>query len=844
MKKNLLLLPACFLTLLIFLTGPSALAQAKWTFMVYLDADNDLEPYGIIDFNEMETVGSTADINIIVQMDRVPGYDNSNGNWTGTKRFRVTKDANTNTISSAVIQDLGELNMGDPATLTSFIQWASTNYPADNYALILWDHGGGWQKKNATLGPRKIMPVLNQGNSNNLFKSLPFNTNPQGSPIQISGTPATKPFPLSLLRLQKNVISPGNVLKYVCSDETDGDGLYNFEVSSGIASSGIYINLIGFDACLMAMIEVAYPLRNLGDVMVGSEETEPSPGWPYDLLLNDLKNTPTMTPAELAQAIVQRYGQSYDASNEPTTQSALNLKLIANVTQKLDAFTEAITNNDNLWEEVDQMRQEVDKYYIPEHKDLWHVADRMSQLTTDASVDAAAENLKTAINSLVIGNHAYSPNYGNSKGLAIYFPDGTSYNARYGEASNGIDFMQQSQWDDFLISYFNGGGGGNGSGDPDINYGTDIYEPNNNLALAYGPLKNDQVYKGYLIDGADVDLYRLEIPVSSNIFINLDVPVDFDLYLVQPDGTDFAVLASSEESGNASEMMSGQIDPGVYYLAVTTYEISSDPYSLGVTGIAETNDPVLYNTTLAYDFGDPQLYIWGTALGDAAACMYQLPSVPARLNKLWFNFQTLDAGELGGDGTFYLYATDYYGSLLPDTLRELTPLDTGWVYVDLEPENIYLYGDFIVAVLYDGFNTPGIGYDTTKSFGNNLFFSSDYVDGYIEDPGTYFIRAEVDYYVSGIQTGTGNSILDPERVTAFPNPFWESAELNYQMKQTGDVEIQLTDMQGRTVLSQVLKDQPAGLNTYRLNGTDLSPGIYLVRLTMNGQVFQKKLVHR
>jgi hypothetical protein len=102
----------------------------------------------------------------------------------------------------------------------------------------------------------------------------------------------------------------------------------------------------------------------------------------------------------------------------------------------------------------------------------------------------------------------------------------------------------------------------------------------------------------------------------------------------------------------------------------------------------------------------------------------------------------------------------------------------------------------------------------------------------------------VAYYVSGLPTGTDNTTLDPERFTAFPNPFNESAEFRYMMKQTGDVEVHITDIQGRTITRQLLQNQPAGLNSYRLNGADLSPGIYLVRLTMNGQVFQKKMVHR
>ena len=73
MKNPLPFLFGCSLAMLFLFTGSAVHAQAKWTFMVYLDADNNLEPFGIIDFNEMEQVGSTSDVNIIVQMDRAPG---------------------------------------------------------------------------------------------------------------------------------------------------------------------------------------------------------------------------------------------------------------------------------------------------------------------------------------------------------------------------------------------------------------------------------------------------------------------------------------------------------------------------------------------------------------------------------------------------------------------------------------------------------------------------------------------------------------------------------------------------------------------------------------------------
>ena len=154
--------------------------KAKWTFMVYLDADNDLEKYGIADFNEMETVGSSSDVQIIVQMDRSPNYDATNGDWADTRRFRVIKDNDTKTITSPVLQNLGEANMGDPNTLVSFVNWAKLNYPADHYCLVLWDHGGGWRNKMLKAGALKMTGPNNPIDIGSISDIMPNNN---GSPV-------------------------------------------------------------------------------------------------------------------------------------------------------------------------------------------------------------------------------------------------------------------------------------------------------------------------------------------------------------------------------------------------------------------------------------------------------------------------------------------------------------------------------------------------------------------------------------------------------------------------------------------------------------------------------------
>lgn len=124
------------------ITTPSASAMPTWTVMVYVDADNNLESFGIEDVNEMEAANLPSNVNVVVQMDRIGGYATSNGNWTDTRRGRITSDTNTGLIGST-LTSIGEADMGAGETLTSFINWASSTYQATNYALVVWNHGGG-----------------------------------------------------------------------------------------------------------------------------------------------------------------------------------------------------------------------------------------------------------------------------------------------------------------------------------------------------------------------------------------------------------------------------------------------------------------------------------------------------------------------------------------------------------------------------------------------------------------------------------------------------------------------------------------------------------------------------
>ncbi|MGA1872137.1 MAG: clostripain-related cysteine peptidase [Thermoplasmatota archaeon] len=265
---------------------------ADWTFMVYLDADNNLESAGIDDMNEMEKVGSTDRVHIVVEMDRIDGYDTTNGDWTGARRFHIERDNDPLNINSPVMEDLGEVNMGDPAELIRFVDWSVRNYPAEKYALVLWDHGGA-------------------------FRGICFDDTVPG-------------------------LAEG---EYDAINMTDMN--YAAEKIYQLAGNR-RIDLWGFDACLMAQVAVLYEIKDFAKVGVASGYNEPGDGWAYDPVLEPLVDDPAMDERELAEIIVHEYIRSYeDGAEDPddypmVTQAAFDLEKMDEVVFTLDKFAEEL----------------------------------------------------------------------------------------------------------------------------------------------------------------------------------------------------------------------------------------------------------------------------------------------------------------------------------------------------------------------------------------------------------------------------------------------------------------------------------------------------------------------
>ena len=108
---------------------------------------------------------------------------------------------------------------------------------------------------------------------------------------------------------------------------------------------GRKVDVVGMDACLMTMIEVAYQLRDHAQVLVGSEEIEPGPGWPHAAILGDLTARPAMTAGELGGTVVTRYVASYRHSGQLATQSAIDLGQLGDLVEAVDILAHRLLDD-------------------------------------------------------------------------------------------------------------------------------------------------------------------------------------------------------------------------------------------------------------------------------------------------------------------------------------------------------------------------------------------------------------------------------------------------------------------------------------------------------------------
>lgn len=403
--------------------------RTYWTFFVYMAADNDLFEFSLRDLQEMAKVGSNSNVSIVVQLD---GY----GAHEKTKRLYIRDgilyeaDSSLNGV---------KLDSGSDQTLVDGMKWTMDNFPAEHYALVLWNHGSG------VLDPARGRPFR----ATNLFIEDP----------------------LTGMKVIDRSINYLDLIEKrgVCFSDTYGTFLTNQKLERALANITAYrgkkLDVVAFDACLMSMIEIAEFMRYYADFMIASEEVEPGDGWEYESALQPLAQG-YVTPYEFARHAVESYRFSYLRQTPEFTQAALNLKemhsiidnvhRVSTILMKLTDYQ--LEGSINRAVEVAKDDRHCTHFAEPSYIDLKHFYSNLRLLVPfiqleeghtalldqlDRSLEAGIKLIDKAVIANVHGSALPA-----AGGLAIYFPGGYIH-----PSYEKTNFGKENAWVE-LLQYF------------------------------------------------------------------------------------------------------------------------------------------------------------------------------------------------------------------------------------------------------------------------------------------------------------------------------------------------------------------------------------------------------
>lgn len=326
-------------------------ASDTYTLMLYMCA-SDLESecgFATEDLNEIMYGYTAGNLNVIVQTGGTAEWQNTVVTDDRCQRYQVTEDG-----LELVDDSLGMQNMADSATLTDFIQYCSSNYAADHYGLVLWDHGGG----------------------------------------VVGG--------------------------YGYDENFGGDSMSLTEMSRALGDASVHLDMLGFDACLMANFETCLMAAPYADYLIASEEPEPGCGWYYTDWIGKLSENCGIPPKCYGRQIIDDY-ITESGWDSPSMYSTLGMFDLQQVTQKLlpalSQFSDDAVQQLSAGEyrRISQSRSNTRAVYQSEldHIDLLDYAQHSQSETAD--------QLEQAVSDCVV-YYRETENGSGDNGLSILFP--------------------------------------------------------------------------------------------------------------------------------------------------------------------------------------------------------------------------------------------------------------------------------------------------------------------------------------------------------------------------------------------------------------------------------------
>lgn len=287
-----------------------------------------------------------------------------------------------NSDGMQILEELPSANMGDPEVLADFLSYCNENFTADHRAIIFWNHGGG----------------------------------------SVAGASFDEIYDFDSIKIPE-------LIQALSATDT-----------------GSKYDLIGFDACLMATIDIADACDEFADYLVASEELEPGCGWSYDAFIEKLTENTSINGAELGKIICDSYyeGCCDILQEDAATLSVIELSKIHELVKAYDsAGAEAlimagISDDSSYFNEVARCAYSSENYGgnndSEGYTNMVDIGDFINNNIKEDLLPASGKRVLSALDSAVIYK-VNGPLRSDSCGLSCYY----SYDGSY------EDFMDFSE---------------------------------------------------------------------------------------------------------------------------------------------------------------------------------------------------------------------------------------------------------------------------------------------------------------------------------------------------------------------------------------------------------------
>ena len=248
----------------------------------------------------------------------------------------------------------------------------------------------------------------------------------------------------------------GNGWDYFCWDQSADDWLDVPKLGQIMNTVG-FLDIVGFDACDMAQAEVYYEFIGHASYVVGSEESIPLLGWPYDTVAQDLVNNPQQTALTYATELAVNYGEFYSSLKGygAETFSAVDVTQIPALTTAFTDWTSQMQINLNQYKSKYSTALKGTKkmwatnYYL----DMYDYMVELLEESIPATLVTATQNVQAAISNAVVANW-YGKKQADIYGITFFWAKATAWKGAIRNYYLQVPWGQTAGWANFLDAYY------------------------------------------------------------------------------------------------------------------------------------------------------------------------------------------------------------------------------------------------------------------------------------------------------------------------------------------------------------------------------------------------------